>query len=247
MSCVLACIDTSSYANSVCDHAAWFAGRIDAHIEILHVTEGPSTGGRGVNDLVVGAVRRLRDEGAPAAEGREAAGSFVETAVGRGADLVVMGKRGASGERDRRALGSRVDAMIRAAAVPVCLTSKVFLPIARAVVLLDADMGHRTAVELVASHAGLHRLDIDLVIVARQGEDPSPKLQWARAMLAARDADIFSMRADGPDDAATKYMEQHGADLVVISRAVLLPDPTARLGRIEERGLWGSRTPVLVC
>src|SRR5690606_8153919 len=34
---VLACIDASAYAQSVCEHALWAAGRLDAPLEFLHV------------------------------------------------------------------------------------------------------------------------------------------------------------------------------------------------------------------
>jgi len=34
---ILGLIDGSTYAESVCDHAAWIAGKIDASVEILHV------------------------------------------------------------------------------------------------------------------------------------------------------------------------------------------------------------------
>lgn len=34
---ILGLIDGSTYAESVCDHAAWIAGKIDATVEILHV------------------------------------------------------------------------------------------------------------------------------------------------------------------------------------------------------------------
>lgn len=37
MNKVLACIDASVYAQSVCDHAVWAAGRLDAPLEFLHV------------------------------------------------------------------------------------------------------------------------------------------------------------------------------------------------------------------
>lgn len=36
---VLACIDSSRYAVSVCDHAAWAAQRLDVPVELLHVLE----------------------------------------------------------------------------------------------------------------------------------------------------------------------------------------------------------------
>jgi nucleotide-binding universal stress UspA family protein len=43
---IIALVDGSLYARSVCDHAAWIAGRIGAPIELLHVLgrrEGPET------------------------------------------------------------------------------------------------------------------------------------------------------------------------------------------------------------
>lgn len=36
---ILACIDASSYANSVCDLAAWAAGRLQIPVELLHVVQ----------------------------------------------------------------------------------------------------------------------------------------------------------------------------------------------------------------
>lgn len=36
---VLACIDRSSFGTSVCDYAAWSAGRLGASVELLHVIE----------------------------------------------------------------------------------------------------------------------------------------------------------------------------------------------------------------
>lgn len=37
MTMIMALIDGSIYSQSVCDHAAWVAGRIDASVEVLHV------------------------------------------------------------------------------------------------------------------------------------------------------------------------------------------------------------------
>lgn len=39
---VLACIDSSRYAVSVCDHAAWAANQLKVPVELLHVLERPS-------------------------------------------------------------------------------------------------------------------------------------------------------------------------------------------------------------
>ncbi|MEQ8369060.1 MAG: universal stress protein [Alphaproteobacteria bacterium] len=44
MSKLLALIDGSVYARSVCDHAAWIAGRTDSSIELLHILGRRETG-----------------------------------------------------------------------------------------------------------------------------------------------------------------------------------------------------------
>lgn len=36
---VLACIDASAYANSVCDLAGWASRRLDMPVELLHVVQ----------------------------------------------------------------------------------------------------------------------------------------------------------------------------------------------------------------
>jgi hypothetical protein len=55
------------------------------------------------------------------------------------------------------------------------------------------------------------------------------------------------MPADDLDEATMRYMQSRAADLIVVSRPVLLPNPDAQLRRIEGSGLWGWRTPVMVC
>jgi nucleotide-binding universal stress UspA family protein len=253
MARVLACIDGSSYTNSVCDHAGWFASDPEIGVEVLHVVEprgeehAPSASPTSGDPLVASAVRRLREEGVGPVTSAAVAGDFVGVAVGRGAMVIVMGKRGASGDTERRRLGSSVDAMVRATHTPICLTSKLFLPIHRGLLLLDADLSHRSAVEFALAEPRLADLPIDVVVMAGADEDPGAKVKWAQGALNTESADVFPLPAEGLDDAVTRYMESRAADLIVVSRTVIAPDPLARLGRIEDRGLWGARTPVLIC
>lgn len=258
MADVLACIDSSAYANSVCDHAGWFASDPDVGVEVLHVApppgeafEGPGPDGisGGVieaDPLVEAAVWRLREEGVGPITWARVIGGFVEVASRRAAALIVMGKRGEASAAERRRLGANVDAMVRATAAPICLAPKLFLPIHRALVLLDTDIGQRAAVELVAEHPRLEGLPVDVVVMAAEGSDPGPKLGLARQRLRDSD-DVFALPAQGLDEAVTQYMESRAADLIVVAREVVAPDPRAQLLRIEERGLWGARTPVLIC
>ena len=252
---VLACVDSSSYINSVCDHAAWFAGRSDATIEVLQVLRGAAvdvpmslaTRTAASRALIEHSVGRLHDDGMSSVRSALLQGEFVEIAASRQADIIVMGKRGDASESRRRHLGSSVDAMIRGTRTPVCLTSKLFLPIRRGLILLDADLDHRAAVEFVASHASFAGLEMDMVVVCAPGVDPQPKLDWAKAALPTPIGDVFALEADRLDMAASQYIERRAVDLIVVSRAVIAPDPEARLSRIEERGVWGMRTPVVIC
>lgn len=249
---VLACIDRSAYSNSVCDHAAWFAGRLGATIRAVHVDEdrtAPGTGGGSprARARLAHALDRLHGEGAAAATADEVAGGFAEYVAAQTANMIVMGKRGELSHAQRTDLGSSVEKVIRATATPVCLTSKIFLPITRALVLLDADTTHRRSVEFLASQDGLSDLDMDLVVVQGPGQDARSKLDWARASLPSQEAKAFVLEADGLDDATASYIERAAVDLVIVSRAVLLQDIQGQLQRIEERGVWGIRTPVLVC
>lgn len=248
MSDVLACIDRSVYSNSVCDHAAWFAGRLDATVRAVHVDDDRAAHAPPrAKARLDHALDRLHGEGALDATAAEVRGEFASYVAAQDADLIVMGKRGEHSHDERAPLGSSVETVIRATARPVCLTSKIFLPIARALVLLDADMSHRRSVEFLAAHPGLSDLDIDLVVIQPPGQDASEKLRWARASLPSEDAEAFILEAVGLDEATAQYIERAAVDLVIVSRAVLLHDVQAQLQQIEARGVWGIRTPVLVC
>ena len=192
MADVLACIDHSAYANGVCDHAAWFASDPDVGVEVLHVetSSGAVPDGEALDrervstrQLVDRSVARLHEEGVGPLSSASVAGSFVEIATQRGAAVIVMGKHGEGSAAERHSLGSNVEAMLRATSTPICLTAKLFLPIHRAVVLLDADTSHRTAVEFVVSQARLSPLPTDIVVVAATGDVPDPKVTWARSAL----------------------------------------------------------------
>lgn len=257
MADILACIDDSGYASSVCDHAGWFASDPDVGVEVLHVLEDDAAEARLPVDadaslatlpsrLVERAVTRLREEGVGPVSSAQLDGVFLQVATQRNAKVIVMGKRGRASEAERRRLGSSVDGMIRATTTPVCLTSKVFLPIHRALVLLDADVAHRSALDFVRTHPRLADLRLDAVVMCGDGQDADPKLGLTRSMLEAA-GDVFALPANGLDEAVMQYLEARASDLVIVSRTVVAPDPQARLSRIEERGLWGTRTAVLIC
>ena len=249
LAAILACVDGSPYAGSVCDHAGWLAGRFGTSVTLLHVRDGDTSIPSPADEILAWARERLEAEGATDLRLQSRAGEFNQVALELAADsqLVVMGKRGEATGPTREALGSNVDQILRQAQRPVCLVSQVYLPISRALVLLDADPSHRRAVEFVTRHPALRQLELDLVLMDDAGVDYREKLNWARGMLGVHEARIFPLLADGPDAAAMSYLENHGCDLLIISREVLLADPKARFAKVAPESLWAWRAPVLVC
>jgi hypothetical protein len=250
MTCVLACIDGSAYTDSVCDYAAWLADLTDGEIRLLHVQDGARARKGAAPPLRLG-LERMAEHGVAVAEAELDSGSLVGRCVGRAAagaaDVIVVGKRGFDSHPDSRALGHHVAALIGETDRPVLLASRTFLPIARTVCLLDADLNHRRTVEFLGAWPRLAELEAEVVIATRRGEDGSAKVDWARQRLAAHSADVFQIEAGGVDRSAAEVMESRGADLIIVSRDVLAGHAARGLTLLEEESLWAWRTPVLVC
>jgi nucleotide-binding universal stress UspA family protein len=244
---VLACVDASSYARSVCDHAAWFASRLDCPTRVLHAVEDITSSDDNARSIIRAALEVLLDEGVDVCRGQVYRAPLADAANRLAPEMVVMGKRGTSSDQERGSLGSNVAAMLKAVDAPICLASQVFLPIRRALAVLDADMDHRRAVEFVGSHPGLRDLDIDVIIATAAGQDAEAKIAWSRSALEAREADVFGVAADSLLSAIETYTQSRQCDLVIVSRAVISSDVSDALSRLEARGIWSWRTPILVC
>lgn len=241
---VTAMIDRSSYTVSVGEHGAWLAGQIGARLQLRHVREAGETV-EAAKALLSEAGDRLVDQGAPTPDLSLVEGEILDAAISASAELLVLGKRGEGSGESRVLLGQHVEAVLRGLEIPVCLAAKVFLPIHRVVVLTDADIHHRVALDLLAAGHGLDGLELDAVIVAKPGEDPAAKLTLARQILDGRAA-AFAIHAEDLGEAVWRYLEDRPADLIVVSRAVLLGAGAASLV-VSADSLWAARASVLVC
>jgi nucleotide-binding universal stress UspA family protein len=251
MTRIVARVDGSNYDSGVCQHAAWLAGRMNGRILAIHTRDRDAVAmldGPSPEAILEMALKELRDQGIEDAEARLAAGDLVEAVLAVNADALVIGERGRGSQLDGgRGTGVQVEAVLRRTTLPTCLASQYFLPIHRALVLLDPDPDRQEAVNFIASNEDLRSLDIDLVIANSEDEPPRDKLQWARDMLAAEEVQIFTIQADGLGSAVAQYLESRRLDLLILSRPVLLPPEDDRGRRLETRGLWAFRAPVLVC
>lgn len=248
MATILACLDGSAYAPSVCDHATWLSSAPRATIDLLHVTdrrEAPQRGARLLED----AATRIADHGAQVRRRRLEDGRFDDVAAREqtAGGAIVVGKRGLGHHAHPQGLGSNASVLLNQSSEPLLLVSKLYLPIHRGLVLIDSDPTHRRTVDYVAAHPILSGLDLDIILMRPIGMDPEPKLSWARDKLGERTADVFPMQHGTPDEAAARYMSDHRVDILIMSRQMLF-DQARGLGLdLQRRALWGWRTPLLIC
>lgn len=221
MTKLIACIDLSQYAVSVCDHSAWVAQRLDAAVELLHVIQRKDALGARHDlsgTLGLGAKSSLLEElvSIEEAEGRLAReqgralldaserrlreanvdrvsqcfrhGGIVETVIEReaDADLVVIGKRGASADFAKGHLGSKVERVVRQSSKPVLVASRAFRPIDRVLIAFDGGPSALKAVDFVAQSPLFEGVEAHLILVGAETASHGKALADARETLGAR-------------------------------------------------------------
>lgn len=241
---ITALIDRSDYGVSVGEHGAWLAERLGARLQLRHVREADEPVAA-AKALLTTAAERIADQGAPAPDLSLVEGDVLAAAISAEAGLVVLGKRGQGSGGARGALGAHVEPIVRGLETPICLASQVFLPIQRILAVTDADPARRAALDLLARGHGLADLDVDLVVAAPSGQAAEDKLALARTVLDGRAAS-FAIQAQGVGEAVWRYLEDRPADLIVISRAVLLAEGERSL-EASAGSLWAARASVIVC
>ncbi|WP_251344083.1 universal stress protein [Haloplanus halophilus] len=115
---ILIAVDGSDCARSAAKHGVELAAKYDAAVDVVTVYGGDDDEGQAVLDDVVG----MADDAGVAVETELLSGKPAKTiaarAEQRGADLVVMGRRGRSGIRSRL-LGTVTERVLRRSPVPV--------------------------------------------------------------------------------------------------------------------------------
>lgn len=141
-------------------------------------------------------------------------GGIVETIIEREseADLVVMGKRGASGEFAAAHVGSKIERVLRSSNKPLLVAPKHDTKFKRAVIAYDAGKSIARAIALVTSSCLLDGLAIHLVMagadsrenreqldqVVRQFEQSGREASWSLVQKAPERA-ITDCVADRPE------------------------------------------------
>jgi nucleotide-binding universal stress UspA family protein len=218
---ILACIDASSYAASVCALTAWSANRLDASVEVLHVVQRKDAVaarhdlsgaiGLGVKSELLEELTRIdQAEGKLAIErGRlllkEAEriltgaglanirtlprhGGIVETIIEREAeaDLVIIGKRGASSEFAPDHIGSKIERVVRASVKPVLIASSKAHSPRTVVIAFDGSAAAGKAVEFVAESPLFADLPVHLVTAGTDDARNRSQIEKAATRLMVR-------------------------------------------------------------
>jgi len=191
---------------------------------------------------LVGSVRR----------GEEPFREIVSEASERGADLIVLRKRGRRGLLANLLVGEMVHAVTRHATCDVLIVPRDAEVWSRGVMAATDGSAHgRRATEVAAAIAKVFALPLTVVSVALD-DDPDGRIAGARVDSAMQAARAAGASADGqilsgkPADAILRAAEQSGVDLIVVGRRGTSTVKRVLLGGTSERVAGHASSPVLI-
>ena len=174
-------------------------------------------------------------------------GGIVETVIEREAhaDLVVIGKRGASADFAKGHLGSKVERVVRQSIKPVLVASRTFRKIARALIAFDGGPSSRKAVSFAATSSLFDEVELHLVVAGAETEKHRNALRWAREVLGER-CKRGEIIAGDVDDVLIADAAQNGADMVIMGAYGHSPLRTLIVGSTTTAIMRGVTLPVLL-
>jgi len=281
MTKVLACIDGSTYATSICDHAAWYAARAGGSVRVLHVIDRSETTraridlsgsvGLGARDslleelaqadeiqgrlaqehgraLLDGAAARLKENGVENVELFHRHGEVAETVheFEATADIVVIGKRGESGNFAPGHLGSKVERVVRGSVRPILAVPRKYIPFSRLVVAFDGGDSSRAALERVVADPAFNELEVLVVMAGVESSETNRHMDWARGVLTPRARSHVELRAGEAETVIMTALRDGAGDLLVMGAYGHSRIRELLVGSTTTAMLRQSRVPVLL-
>ena len=167
-------------------------------------------------------------------------GGIVETIVEReaDADLVVIGKRGASADFAKGHLGSKVERVVRQSVKPVLVASRAFTQPQAAVIAFDGGASARKAVAYAATSPLLRDVRLQVVMAGREDRESADRLNWARELLELRPGTTVTVDEGRPEEVIGAQVAATGAELLIMGayghsplRAMLIGSTTTHMIR----------------
>lgn len=197
--------------------------------------------------LLDDAAERLTQAGIETVTTTHRHGDIVGTIIEREAeaDLVVVSKRGASGEFATRHLGSKVERVVRQSDRPVLVASSVYRPIARALIAFDNGPSARRAVSMLATSALFADVAIHVVSVGAHDEKSRAGHTWATDLLGERLASAETLGGNAADTLVAEA-ERGQVDLIVMGAYGHSPLRSLIVGSTTTAVVRGTKLPALL-
>lgn len=238
---IIALVDGSIYAHSVCDLAAWAGARLESGVELLHVLGRREAGQQDLSGaLRLGARTALLEELAAldaqraklgmqrgrailedgkavlAEAGVEAStrlrhGDLLEE-LGSDFDLIVVGKRGEAADFAKGHLGSNLERIVRGTSVPVLVAARAFAPVKKVLVAFDGGASALRAIEHVATSPLYRGVAVTVVAVGDVAGLPEATQSLTAAGIAAKGLEVGGQA----DTALGKLVEKDGFGMVMM-------------------------------
>lgn len=175
-------------------------------------------------------------------------GGIVETIIEReeSADLVVIGKRGASADFAKGHLGSKVERVVRQSIRPVLVASRAFTEPKTVLVAFDGGASARKALGFVATSPLFAGANIHVVMAGRNDEAQATHLNWARELLATRDTATVEVIDGKAEEVIASQIAATGAQMLVMGAYGHSPLRTMIVGSTTTEMVRSSTIPVLL-
>ena len=190
--------------------------------------------------LLASAKAHLDERGRSAVTLTHRHGDIVETIVEREAEaeLVVIGKRGASADFAKGHLGSKVERVVRQSSKPVLVANRAFQQPETAVVAFDGGPSARKAVAYVATSPLFAGMAVHVVMAGRDDKEHRDRLNYASELLSSREGAHLVLREGKPEDVIAQEVAASGSQLLVMGayghgplRAMLVGSTTTEMIR----------------
>lgn len=167
-------------------------------------------------------------------------GGIIETIVEReeNADLVIIGKRGASADFAKGHLGSKVERVVRQSTRPVLVASRAFAEPRTILVAFDGGASARKALAFVATSPLFTCLGLHVVMAGRDDSAHAQNLNWARELLATRNDCHVDMVDGKPEEVIAGKIAATGAQMLIMGayghsplRAMIVGSTTTEMVR----------------
>ncbi|QDV10016.1 Universal stress protein family protein [Planctomycetes bacterium Poly30] len=191
------------------------------------------------------AEERLRERGFTDILTTHRHGGIVETVIEREeeADMVVIGKRGASSAFAKEHLGSKVERVVRESIRPVLVASQVFRAPEQVMIAFDGGASSRKALEFVADSPLFRGLGVRVVMAGAGGSSRQKHMDWATGRLAGATVEHIG---GGAEEALPKYLEEHRVGMLVMGAYGHSPLRRLIVGSTTTQMMQNCHVPILL-